>query len=197
MDRSVRDYRDRHPLAREWATGSRKVVHTEATQARVFRMAEQIRAGLEWPTVRAIFSVLRSLDEVVDAETPATGRPQPAAAAAAAAVGYKVLFGSFPPLAHHAWPKGFEPVGEEDAALAALGLQARGFDPLVIDGIDPAAYLWAFFEMDHREESCDEVTRLGQHVARQPRCLAVVPDLTLPRAAEPMTRSLAAAGAGR
>ena len=176
MEDWLRQYRDRHPLAAEWASGSHKVCHAEETQGRVFRMAEQLRPRFQWATVAPLFSILRTLDDVIDMETRPKGRPTPEHAAAAGAVGYKMLFGSLPPMEDGGWPAGFEPVQECEAGLAAIGLQQDGFDPIVIDGIDPAAYLWAFFEMQQRRASCAEVIRLQQHPAHQPRCLAVLPD---------------------
>ncbi len=176
MDTWNREYRDRHPMAAAWAKGSRKVCHSEETQGRIFRMAEQLKVEFGWSNVAPLFSILEALDEVVDAETSAAGRPHPATVAAAADVGYKLLFGSLPPTEDYGWPSGFEAVAAEDAALARLGLQAQGYDPLLIDGIDPAAYLWALYEMRQRRLACADVERLQQHLPHFPRCLAALPD---------------------
>jgi hypothetical protein len=197
METWVREYRDRYPAANAWAQGSRKVQHLEGTQARIFRLAEQLRVGLEWPNVAPLFAVLEALDDAVDAETSPTGRPAPTAAAAAGAVAYKLLFGKPPALLRHGWPQGFDCVEAGELELATTGLRAQGFDPIVIDGIDPAAYVWALFEMRQRAADCDEVFRLHQHAPSLPRCLAVVPEPAAERPPArliPATRTFAAAG---
>ena len=175
---NIRSYRDNHPAAGEWARGSQKVCHTLETQGRIFRMAEQLRTAKDLSNVGRLFSMLQALDDIVDAETCRTSRASAISAAAAALVGYKVLFGKLPAVRDHDWPEGFERVDAREAELATIGLRAQGFDPIVIDGIDPAAYLWALFEMREREECCAEVRRLQQHAVMEPRCLAVVPQET-------------------
>jgi phosphoketolase len=45
-------------------------------------------------------------------------------------------------------------------------LKLNGFDPIVFDGRDPAAYVWAVFEMEHRLMVAAEAVRLGR--ARYP-----------------------------
>ncbi len=177
----VQRYRADHPAAAEWARGSSKVRHSVETQDRVFRMAEQIRANRTTPDVGRLFSMLKAVDAVVDAETFENARPSPSSAAAAAVVGFKMLFGTLPPVRDHDWPTGFERVDEGETMLASRGLQAQGFDPIMLDGIDPAAYLWALFEMRERQAACAEVIRLGQHPASEPRCLAVIPEQPIRR----------------
>ena len=175
MERWIRDYQNKHPHAAQWARGSGTVCHSAETASRIFRMAEQLRHSQDWISDEPFFALLQTLDEVVDSETRANGRPSASSAAAAALVGYKILFGTLPPSRDHGWPEGFTRVEDSEAELAGIGLQAKGFDPIVIDGIDPAAYLWGLFEMRERQAACAEVIRLHQHGAMQPRCLAVVP----------------------
>lgn len=175
MNTGIRRYKEDHPAAAQWARGSRTVCHSEETQGRIFRMAEQLRAVWAWPSVGSLFTMLEALDDVVDGETSSTVRPAAISAARAGLVGYKMLFGELPPLQYHDWPEGFELIDEREAELATIGLRAQGFDPIVVDGIDPAAYLWACFEMRERRESCSEVRRLHEHAAMEPRGLAVIP----------------------
>ena len=184
MDSWIRRYKETHPATAEWARGSRRVCHSEETQGRIFRMAEQLLASGVWPSVGSLFTMLDALDDVVDGETSATVRPA-AVSAAAGLVGYKMLFGELPPLQDHDWPVGFELIDEREAELAAIGLRAQGFDPIVVDGIDPAAYLWACFELRERREGCSEVRRLHEHAAMEPRGLAVIPQAAARTAAPP------------
>lgn len=142
-------------------------------------MAEQLRTAQDWIIPRTFFSMLQALDDIVDGETFRTGRPSASSAAAAGLVGYKLVFGKMPALRDQDWPEGFERVDESEAELATMGLRAQGYDPIVIDGIDPAAYVWALFEICERQEGCAEVRRLHQHPAIEPRCLAVIPDETM------------------
>jgi hypothetical protein len=179
----IRGYGEGHPSAAQWARGSQKVRHTLETQGRIFRMAEQFRSSQDWSNIGTLFSMLQELDDVVDTETCRTCRPSAISAAAAGLVGYKLLFGKMPALRDHDWPEGFERADEREAELATMGLRAEGFDPIVIDGIDPAAYLWGLFEMCKRQESCAEVKRVQEHLAVEPRCLAVIPE-------EPIRESL-------
>lgn len=200
IEQWVQRYRADHPAAAEWARGSCRVRHSVETQDRVFRMAEQIRANHVETEVGRLFSMLKTLDAVVDSETFENARPWASSAAAAGVVGFKMLFGKFPPVQDHDWPEGFERVHEGEASLCYLGLQAGGFDPIVIDGIDPAAYVWALFEMRERQAACAEVIRLGQHPASQPRCLAIVPEQALRRPQPqklPVEQARELVGAGR
>lgn len=180
MDAWIQGYREYHPAAAQWARGSKKVCHSLETQGRIFRMAEQLRTAQDWSNRGTLFSMLQALDDVVDGETCRTCRPSANSAAAAGLVGYKMLFGKLPALLDHDWPEGFERVDEVEAELATTGLRAQGFDPITIDGIDPAAYLWALFEIGERQKACAEVRRLHQHAAVEPRCLAVIPQETVP-----------------
>ena len=175
MDTWIRSYRDGHPAAAQWARGSQKVCHNDETQGRIFRMAEQLRTAQDWIIPRTLFSMLQALDDIVDGETCRTCRPSAISAAAAGLVGYKLLFGTMPALRDHDWPDGFERVDERELELVSMGVRALGLDPIIIDGLDPAAYHWALFEMRERHASCAEVKRLGQHAAIEPQCLAVIP----------------------
>jgi hypothetical protein len=58
--------------------------------------------------------------------------------------------------------------------LAAIGLQARGFEPIIIDGLDPAGYLWGLYEMCQRQADCVEAMRLERHPVSWLRCIALV-----------------------
>lgn len=197
MEPWIREYRANHPLAAEWARGSLKVRHTELTQGRVFRMAEQLRVRFGSPNLPRVFAVLRSLDDTIDAETSPSARPAPQHVAAAAAAGYRILFGRQPTATIRGRPSGVDQVEEGEVGLAVLGLQHDGFDAIVIDGLDPAAYLWALFEMQERASSCAEAQRLGEHPVRLPRCVAMIPAAMPPRHAWPAVRETAAALTGR
>ena len=176
MDQWIRDYRRDHGDAARWARGSSTVYHTAETEGRIFRMAEQLHDQRDWSQVGGLFTVLHALDQVVDSETSANARPEPSSAAAAGVVGYKILFGHMPGVRDHGWPIGVDVVKDGEAELARIGLQANGFDPIVIDGTDPAAYLWALFEMRRRRLACADSNRLLKHrAASLPRCLALVP----------------------
>jgi hypothetical protein len=172
----LRSYGQRHPVALEWARGTTRVHHSLETQGRVFRLAEQLRVVRDWSAIDGLFSLLQTLDDFVDSEIAADARPARESAAAAGLVGYQALFGMFPAAQGHDWPEGFERADACEAELATIGLRAHGFDPIVIDGLDPAAYLWALFERHERLVACLEVIRLHQHPVQQPRCLAIIPD---------------------
>jgi hypothetical protein len=173
IDRWPLDYRAKHPSADEWAKGSRVVRHRLETQGRVFRMVEQLRVNRPSARTDRLFSGHEAVDAMVDA------RDVPRTAAAAGVAGFRTLFGIFPPMDDGELPEGFERVSEGEAELAALGLQALGFDPILIDGGDPAAYVWALFEMQQRKVGCAEVGRLGQHAPLQPRCLAIIAEASI------------------
>jgi hypothetical protein len=172
----LRSYGERHPVALEWARGTTRVHHSLETQGRVFRLAEQLRVVRDWSTIDRLFSLLQTLDDVVDSEIARNARPAPESAVAAGLVGYQALFGKLPAELGHDWPEGFERADACEAELATIGLRAHGFDPIVIDGLDPAAYLWALFERHERLVACIEVIRLHQHPVQQPSCLAIIPD---------------------
>lgn len=174
-ERWLREYRDEHPAARRWAIGSDKVRHNEQTQARLFRLVEQLRKRDDCPIGRP-FALLQALDSIVDLETAWRERPSATSAAAAAIVGYKLFFGTMPALANQDWPAGFARVYDGETELACMGLRAHGLEPIVFDGIDPAAYLWAMFERQERRKAWAEVVRDGTHRAIEPMCVAVVPD---------------------
>jgi phosphoketolase len=55
-------------------------------------------------------------------------------------------------------------------------LKLNGFDPLVFDGTDPAAFVWAIFEMEHRLEAAGRAAaRGGRYPVRLPYGIAVAP----------------------
>lgn len=169
------EYRASHPRAAEWARGYGTVCHGEQTQSRIFRMAEQLRASFDWPSAEPLFTVLIALDRGLDPETAPGRAPKPSAVAAAATVTCNLLLGAVPHVDDRGWPVGFEQVTQTDVPAAAAALQRKGYDPIVIDGTDPAAYVWALFEMKQRQASCADVNRLHQYRPQPPRCLAVVP----------------------
>ncbi|HEY9286767.1 MAG TPA: hypothetical protein VIT43_01965 [Candidatus Dormibacteraeota bacterium] len=171
----LRDYRNEHPAANRWAKGSEKVSHNEQTQSRIFRLVEHLRRRDDCPIGRP-FALLEALDSVVDLETGWRERPSPTSAAAAAIVGYKLFFGSTPPLAGQDWPAGFARVYQCETEFACIGLRAQGFEPIVFDGIDPAAYVWAIYEKLERGKAWAEIVRAGMHSAIEPMCVAAVPD---------------------
>ena len=80
--------------------------------------------------------------------------------------------------------------------LATFGLRYQGFDPIVFDGTDPAAYVWALFEVAERQAACDEAVRLRGHRACPPRGLAVVPTPIQPRTPAPISLGRSAEPAG-
>ncbi len=171
----VEGYRVGHRDADRWADSPSGIRHSIETHDRVFRMAEQLRERRNWRNARPLFPVLKAVDDVASWESAPNGVPTPTAAAAAGLVGYNVLFGKLPPVRGHDWPDGFELIDEAESELATFGLRLGGFDPIVFDGTDPAAYVWALFEMDERQGACTEVVRRGEHRAIPPRGLAVIP----------------------
>ena len=56
-------------------------------------------------------------------------------------------------------------------------LELNGFDPIVFDGRDPAAFLWAILEMEARLASAGEDARGGKikYPVRLPYGIAVAP----------------------
>lgn len=63
------------------------------------------------------------------------------------------------------------------AAWFCEHLKLNGFDPIVFDGRDPAAFLWAIVEMERRLEESVEVIRSGRstYPVRLPYGIAVAP----------------------
>lgn len=57
------------------------------------------------------------------------------------------------------------------------GLRKNGFDPLIFDGVDPAAFVWAIFEMEFRLEAAVEKVRSGdtKYPIPFPIGLAIIP----------------------
>jgi hypothetical protein len=197
--RWVEGYRLAHLGADRWANSSSGIHHSHETQERIFRMAEQLRERREWPTAAPFFPVLKAVDDAASWESGLGDAPTPTAAAAAGLVGYKILFGKLPPVRDNDWPDGFELTEEAESELATFGLRLGGFDPIVFDGSDPAAYVWALFEMGERQAACDEVVRRYGHRATPPRALAVVSTPVRPKTPAPLRlhRTLLPVGAGR
>jgi|SRR5712691_853561 len=126
----VRQYRHGHALADLWARGLRHVSHSTETQERVFRMTEQLaRTGVDRTD---LFTALEEADRCVALSSD----PHVAAEA-----GYRVI-------------STFVPLALESLVICAeegeSNLRALGFDPLVFDGHDPAAYAWVMFELSTR-----------------------------------------------
>jgi hypothetical protein len=182
----VEGYRLAHRGADRWADGAGGVRHSVVTQDRIFRMAEALRERPDWPNAKLFFPVLKAVDDAASWETDSDGAPTPTSAAAAGLVGYKVLFGKLPPVRGHDWPEGFELTEEAESELATFGLRLGGFDPIAFDGTDPAAYVWALFEVGEREAACDEAVRRYGHRACPPRGLAVVPTPVRPKTPVPL-----------
>jgi hypothetical protein len=185
-ERRVESYRRTHRGADHWANSPSGIRHSIATQERIFRMAEQLRERRDWPHAAPFFPVLKALDDAASWELGSDGAPTPTSASAAAMVGYKILFGKLPPVRGHDWPEGFELSSEAESELATFGLRLQGFDPIVFDGNDPAAYLWALFEMNERQAACNEVVERHEHRAVPPRGLAVVCTPVRPAAPAPI-----------
>ena len=63
------------------------------------------------------------------------------------------------------------------AAWFTRYLRLNGFDPIVFDGRDPAAFAWAIFEMERRLEAAAEAVRAGRsrYPVRLPYGVAVAP----------------------
>jgi hypothetical protein len=196
--RWVEGYRLAHRAADRWAESPSGIRHSIETQDRIFRMADELRQRQDWPNAKLFFPVLKAVDDAASWDTGPGGAPTPMSAAAAGLVGYKVLSGQLPPVRGYDWPDGFELTEEEEAELATFGLRLYGFDPIVFDGTDPAAYVWALFEVTQRATAYDAEVRDG-HRACPPRALAVVPTPVQPRTPGPtsLRRSAEPAGVGR
>jgi hypothetical protein len=195
----VEGYRLAHRDADRWADGPSGIRHTIVTKDRIFRMADELRRRPDGPDARSFFPVLKAVDYAASCETGANDTPTPTSAAAAGLVGYKVLFGKLPCVRDHDWPDGFQVTGEAESELATFGLRLSGFDPVVFDGTDPAAYVWALFEVHEREAACDQAVRRYGHRASAPCGLAVVPTPVQPQTLLPVPppQALHPAGAGR
>ena len=103
-----------------------------------------------------------------------------------------------PPVRDHDWPEGFEISDEAESELATFGLRLGGFDPIVFDGTDPAAYVWALFEMGKRQAATDEVLRRDKRRVCPPRAQAVLPEPVRSKLPAPLAphRSPQPAGVG-
>ena len=132
----ITEYRGQYAVAECWAAHSRYLSHSPETQARVFRMTEQLaRRGIE----RAV--VFRAL-EGADRSVALAGGPQ-----AAAEAGYRAI-------------TELVRLSEKSVLICAdrekLTLQAFGFEPIPFDGRDPAAYAWAMYELSARGDAESE-----------------------------------------
>jgi hypothetical protein len=184
--RWVEGYRLAHRDADRWANSPSGIRHTTETQDRIFRMAEELRQRPDWPSARPFFPVLKAIDGAARWETDANDAPTPTSAAAAGLIGYKVLFGTLPAVRDHDWPDGFQLTGDAESELATFGLRLSGFDPVVFDGTDPAAFVWALFEVREREAACNAAVRRDGHRAVPPCGLAVVPTPVRPGTPPPV-----------
>jgi len=195
----VEGYRLAHRDADRWAQSASGIHHRLETQDHIFRMAEELRGRPDWPNARPFFHVLKAVDDAASWETDANDVPTPTSAAAAGLVGYKVLFGKLPAVRDHDWPDGFVLTEEAESELATFRLRLGGFDPVVFDGTDPAAYVWALFEVREREAACDEAVRRYGHRAVPPCGLAVVPTPVQPKTPlpVPLRHAKQPAGVGR
>lgn len=129
----MRQYRRDQAAADLWAKGLRHVSHSLQTQERVFRTAEQLaRTGVDRTDV---FTALEEADRCV----ALSDNPHVAAEAGHRAVSTLVDLA----------PESLVICAEEDEST----LRALGFDPLVFDGHDPAAYAWVMFELSKRAEA--------------------------------------------
>src|SRR5690242_15751917 len=99
----VEGYRLAHRDADRWAGSPSGIRHSLETQERIFRMAEQLQRR-DWSNAEPFFPVLKALDDVAAGEAAPDGVPPATAASAAALVGYKILFGTFPTVRDHDWP---------------------------------------------------------------------------------------------
>lgn len=194
----VESYRLAHRAADRWAESPSGIRHSIETQDRIFRMVDELRLRRDWPNAKLFFPVLIAVDDAASWDTGPGGAPTPMSASAAGLVGYKVLSGKLPPIRGYDWPDGFELTEEEEAELVTLGLRFHGFDPIVFDGTDPAAYVWALFEVTQRDAAYDAKGHDRRRTC-PPRALAVVPTPVQPRTPVPtsLRRSAEPAGVGR
>jgi hypothetical protein len=199
QERWVESYRLDHRGADHWANSPSGIHHSIETQDRIFRMAEQLRERRDWPNAAPFFPVLKAIDDAASFEVGTNDAPTPTSAAAAGLVGYKILFGNMPPVRGHDWPEGITLASKEESELASFGLRVGGFEPIVFDGTDPAAYVWALFEIAEHQAAYDEVARPHDHRACPPRGLALVPTAASHETPPPVPlhRQPELAGAGR
>lgn len=171
----VTAYKLSHPEANRWASGPGRVQHSVETQERVFRMVEQLSHWRALPPEQPVFSVLESLDDVAEGETDAVqAHVSPSVAAAAGIVAYKMIFGDAVAVDARGWPSHVELVEDGEADLVLYGLRAGGFDPILFDGTDPAAFTWALFELRQRKADASEAARAYVHGCPRPCAVAVV-----------------------
>ena len=173
--RSAETYRRAHPDGNRWAASKLGIRHSRETQDRVFRMAEQLFTRRETLSASQLFQVLEAIDYGARWETRPGGSTSPTAAAALGVVGYRVLFGKQPALSGYDWPADCELSDVAQSELATLGLRALGYEPIVFDGVDPAAYVWALFEIAERKAARGEALDINDRDALIPRGLAVFP----------------------
>ena len=170
----VTAYKLLHPEASQWAAGSGRVHHSVKTQERVFRMMEQLSHWRQLPAGQSVFCVLESLDDVAEGETKTLqAYVTPSIAAAAGVVAYKMIFGDAVAVDARGWPSDVEVVEDGEVDLVVFGYRAGGYDPIVFDGTDPAAFTWALFELRQRKADAREAASI--HACPKPCAFAVVP----------------------
>jgi hypothetical protein len=195
----VHRYRLAHPYADHWARSKGGIPHTIETQNRVFRMVDHELRRRDKLSASEFFHVLRALDDAARWETGPNRLPTPSSASAMGLVGYKILFGKLPPVRGHDWPADCELTEEAESDLATLGLRAQGFEPIVFDSCDPAAYIWALWAIDERKQTANEAIRRESRPAAPARGLAVTRAPVRHHAPTPipLRRSLEPVGMGR
>ncbi len=186
----VAAYRQKHAEAHRWAEGFGAVEHSPDTQERVFRMAEQL-AGRGIDRL-AVFAALRHADGVAQASSGRLHegdlqtrhlylrgravrsddyRRDPwSSSLLAAAAGCGVidtLLGSHGVVVNLLPPEAFEELDR---------LRAIGFDPITFDGVDPAAFAWAIFELAARAEDAAAQLTCDCHPSFRPVPLGVAVD---------------------
>ncbi len=138
-DRWVAAYRQTWSAAGRWAAGG-AVSHAIETQDRVFRMAEQLlRRGI-LATRTAVFEALIIADRAVQPDAP-DGRVVEAGWRA-----YKAITGR----GQSSRPVSLLLSGGMPVDVLCAKFRMRGYEPVIFDGRDPAAYAWAIFEMEQR-----------------------------------------------
>src|SRR5205807_9266057 len=164
------------------------VEHSVETQERVFRMAEQL-AGRAIDRL-SFFAALRNADAVTQ---ESSGRLQdsstPAAVAGCGVI--DTLLGPHGVVVNLLLPEAFEeqlgrvsdgwlPPPQEGRAMILLDrvprpdhLRSMGFDPITFDGIDPAAFAWAIFELALRDEDAADQLTCDCHPSFRPVPLGV------------------------
>jgi hypothetical protein len=141
----VRAYRAAYPVADLWAAGTGPVSHSQETQDRIFRMTEQLLASGTVLGRAPVFKALIAADRRL--------KPQASDAAVVAAgwAAHRAITGVTTPQ-----PVTMLLTGGAPIQPLCQKLQGRGYEPLLFDGRDPAAYCWVIFEMRHRLQAATE-----------------------------------------